>query len=233
MMRAIVLGIGLSFFLSSCKNVATNLTNSAGDCDRSPQNSIDEGYSVFENDPSGDTNTPPRDCNIPTQEPGANLTYTVVLRDFNLEQEEKMREALERAKLAINSMEFRDRVLGHTYNGKETFVDNNGQSNYEIYETIMKGAETLKPQADNNMDLDFTLYYTNNSTVGYTYPNTMKIWINAKFFNGYTLGKVAANAVHEWTHKLGYGHSKYNNSSRPYSVPYAIGSIISDIVDNM
>lgn len=186
-----------------------------------------------DNNPNNDPEQPPRECVIPEKEPGADMRYHVELTDFNPEKEAKMLDALERAKIVINSAEFKRRVLEHTYNGQKTFVNNNGQSNEEIYETIMAAKEDLLPQVDQEMDLDITLYYKNNSTVGYTYPNTIRIWVNDKFFSGYTLGEVAANAVHEWTHKIGYGHSYYNSPERPYSVPYGIGTIIKEMVDGM
>lgn len=174
-----------------------------------------------------------RPCLIPEQDPMANLAINVSLTNFNETQEAKMQEALKRLKLVINSVEFKERVLNHTYSGEKTFVENNGLSNEEIYYKIMDGAEDLLPEVDQEMDLDITMYYKYSSTVGYTYPNTTRIWVNSRFFNGYSYGQVAANATHEWTHKLGFGHSYYNNSSRPYTVPYGIGSIISDLVDSM
>lgn len=184
-------------------------------------------------DPNNDPAVEPRDCVLPTPEPGAQLSYRAKLTDFNEEQESRMRDALERAKIVLNSAEFKEKVLSHTYNGEEVFVENNGQSNMEIYETIMAASETLLPEIDQEMDLDMTLYYKNNSTVGYTYPDTIQVWVNDKFFSTNTLGQVAANAVHEWTHKIGYGHSYYNSPERPYTVPYAIGSIIEEMVDSM
>jgi hypothetical protein len=175
----------------------------------------------------------PRPCNYPTPEPGANLGVNLVMRNFTTDQEKKMRDAVERIKIVINSTDFKERVLAHTYNGQKTFVENEGLSNEEIYEKIMDGAEVLNPVVDNMMDVDVTMYYKATSTVGYTYPDTNRTWVNSRFFNGYTAGQVSSNVVHEWTHKLGFGHSYYNNSSRPYTVPYGVGSIISELVDSM
>lgn len=186
-----------------------------------------------DDDPSNDPAQPPVECDLPDVDPAVELDFDVVLKDFSPSQEEKMMEALRRAKIVLNSAKFKERVLNFTYNGKKAFVDNKGHSNAKVYETIMNGAETLYPTIDHEMDLDITLYYSNNSTVGYTYPDTVQIWVNSKFFNSYNYGQVAANAVHEWTHKLGYGHSYYNNSSRPYSVPYGIGTIIRELVNEL
>lgn len=175
----------------------------------------------------------PRECELPTQEPGANLDVSIVMRNFNETQEAKMLDAVERIKLVVNSIEFKERVIGHTHNGKRTFFENNGLTNEEIYEQIMEAAETLIPEVDNEMDIDVTMYYKRSSTVGYTYPDTTRTWVNSRFFNGYTAGQVAANSVHEWTHKIGFGHSYYNSSDRPYTVPYAIGGIIEELIDSM
>jgi hypothetical protein len=175
----------------------------------------------------------PRECEYPEAEPGANLGVNLVMRNFTDEQEAKMIDAVERIKIVINSVDFKDRVIGHTYNGERVFVDNNGLTNEEIYEKIMEGAEDLIPEVDQEMDVDVTMYYKRSSTVGYTYPDTTRTWVNSRFFMGYTTGQVAANVTHEWTHKIGFGHSFYNNPSRPYSVPYAVGSIIEELVDSM
>ena len=127
-------------------------------------------------------------------------------------------------------VEFRDRILNHTYQGVKQFVDSNGLTNEQIYEKLLDGKETLLPVIDNQMDLQLELYANySTSTVGYTYANTTKIWMNRKFFDVYDPEEVARNVFHEWTHKLGFGHDSSATSRRPYSVPYAIGKIIQDL----
>lgn len=165
--------------------------------------------------------------------PEADLEINAYLREFSSSQRAKMEAALEKLNIVLNSEEFRVRVLNHTYNNSKTFVNNNGQTNAEVYLTILKGAETLNGIEDQEVDLDITLYYSNNSTVGYTYPNVNKIWVNNKFFSTYTHGSVAANVVHEWLHKLGYGHDFQRTANRNYSVPYGIGNIVRDLVNNL
>jgi hypothetical protein len=176
---------------------------------------------------------PARDCVIPEREETANLTINASLRDFGPEKEEKMRDALDRLKIIINSKVFKSRILNHEYQGEKTFVDNGGLTNEEIYEKLMIGAETLMPDEDEEVDVDITLYYKSNSTVGYTYPDTNRIWVNDKFFATFTLGKVAANVTHEWTHKIGFGHDFNRTAKRDFSVPYGVGTIIQELVDGM
>lgn len=174
-----------------------------------------------------------RECIIPARHPAANMQINPRFRDFTSVQEDKMYSALERLEIILNSKEFRDRVINHTYNGKKTFVDNKGLSNEEIYDVIMEGAEVLNSVVDSELDIDITLYFSNNSVVGYTYPNSERIWVNNKFFSQNSYGKVAGNVAHEWTHKIGFGHDFNRTSSRQYSVPYAVGGIVSDLVDSM
>ncbi len=222
-----------SLIISAC-NSATTPVSTGPACSLDMQAAWAEYDRLMGDDnPNNDPKEPPRECNLPTREPSSNLVVNEVLRDFGPEDEKKMKDALARLEIVINSVEFRERVLAHEFNGQLSFNDNDGMTNEEIYEKLMTGHEDLLPVNDQEIDLDMTLYYSNNSTVGYTYPDTIKIWVNDKFFSGYSLGQVAANAVHEWTHKVGFTHSFRNNASRPYSVPYAIGSIVREMVDNL
>jgi hypothetical protein len=178
--------------------------------------------------------TPPRACEKLLAEPDSSqIDINIKMNNFKEDQVTKMNEALEKVKIVINSTEFKNRILAHTYKGEVTFVQNDNLTNEEIYEKIMIGAESLNLEEDQEMDIDVTMYYKNNSTVGYTYPNTPKTWVNSKFFNKYSHSKVAKNVVHEWTHKLGFGHDYKRTSRRPYSVPYAVGSIIEDLIDEL
>ena len=174
-----------------------------------------------------------RECALPERSVEANIEINYVLRDFTPAQQEKMDEAIRRLKIVINSTEFKEAILKHTYKGERVFVDNNGLSNEEVYESLLLGQETLNPVIDEEIDIDITLYFEDNSTVGYTYPSSERIWVNNKFFATYSYGKVAANVIHEWTHKLGYGHDYQRTTRRSYSVPYGVGSIVKELVDSM
>lgn len=157
--------------------------------------------------------------------------------DFNVEtlnatrtQETKIDKAIDLMRRVIASESFRTRILNHTYKGKKTFVDNGGLTNLQIYNKLLAGAETLNGRKNNAMDLEIQIY-TNNftSTVGYTYPNISKIYMNTKYFNKYTPAGVTGNMMHEWLHKLGFKHARSATSSRPYSVPYAVGYLMKEL----
>jgi len=147
----------------------------------------------------------------------------------NSTQQEKFDKAVEMIKKVVATETFRTKVLNHTYNGVKTFVDNGGYTNAQIYQKILEAAETLYPTKNNTMDMEVELYYAATSTVGYTYANVTKIWVNTKYFNTNSTGGVAANLFHEWLHKIGFKHASSYSTSRDYSVPYAVGRMISSI----
>lgn len=153
----------------------------------------------------------------------------IELINFSSLQKEKMERAIEIIKLVIATEEFKEAVLNHTYNGKKTFVDNNGFSNEEIYQLILNGAERLQPARNNTLDAEVQLYYEDSNTIGYTYPSSRRIYVNSKYFNAYTASGVAHNLFHEWLHKLGFNHAASWSHSRDYSVPYSLGYLMGKI----
>lgn len=150
--------------------------------------------------------------------------------NFQAADEVKADTALELIKQVIRTKAFRTRVLNHTWNGVKQFADNKGYTNAQIYQILLDGAETLRPEINHQMDLDLELYTDMSSiTIGYTYPNVLKIWMNRKYFNQYAPYQVSHNIFHEWSHKLGFGHDSAATAKRPYSVPYGLGSIMLDL----
>lgn len=67
-------------------------------------------------------------------------------------------------------------------------------------------------------------YYKNNSTVGYRRPPYPDVYFNRRFHTFYDACETAANAVHEWSHVVGYDHPSNRTSTRGRTVPYAINS---------
>jgi hypothetical protein len=128
----------------------------------------------------------------------ANISFV----DFNATQEEKVLKAIEIIKKVVRSSEFKEKVIQFTYKGQRRFINNNGFSNDEIYQILLEGSEELSPGIDYEMDLELELYFSRRSTVGYTYPDELKVWMNTKYFNAYNAAQVAGNIFHEWTHKL-------------------------------
>lgn len=161
--------------------------------------------------------------------------YTNVGMDksFDLSQSQRVEYALELIVEIVQSEDFKKRVLSHSYQGDKTYVNNLNLSNEEIYQKLLLAAEDLRQIEDNTMDMTATLYYSNNSTVGYTYPNTMNIWLNTKFFNDYSIPELCNTLFHEWTHKLGFDHDSNVTTRRNYSVPYGIGEIVETLAKSI
>ena len=148
-----------------------------------------------------------------------------------LEHLERSRAALEKA---VNSEEFKQKVIHFTYQGQETYVQNNGLTNLQIYNQIMQGAEQT-PQvtpANQTMDLFVSLYtsgYFGRNVIGYTDPTVPTIFMNTYFYDSATPAGTAGNMMHEWMHKLGFDHDYNSTARRPSSVPYAVGYIAEDL----
>jgi hypothetical protein len=215
--------LAFCMFLVSCQP--------AQDCKVSGSDEMREETSVTsgceETTPSPGDSLPAPEGEIPSE--AFSFDASIKFVNFEVEQEEKVHRAVEIIKKVISSEEFRTQVYNFSYNGQPGFVDNGGFSNAEIYQKILAGAEKLVPGEDFEMDLELELYYSSKNTVGYTYPNTVRIWMNTRYFTPYTPAQVAGNMFHEWTHKLGFEHASSYSASRDASVPYAIGYMIRDL----
>lgn len=161
------------------------------------------------------------------------LTFQVDAEMFGFsdKQEDKIRKASELIRQVIVSKEFKKRVLNYSYNGRKAFEDNKGLTNYQVYKRILEGREQLSREGKNRtMDLEIELYSDMESnTIGYTYPNIVRIFMNAKYFNRFGPHQVADNMMHEWLHKLGFGHDAEATPERRHSIPYAVGYIVRDL----
>lgn len=158
-----------------------------------------------------------------------NLSFT----NFTSSQEEKVRRAAALVRKVIASRAFKDAVLAHKFNGEKTFANNNGLTNLQVYNKILWGSEVLYPTLNMAMDVELEVYFENSNTIGYTYPDTTRIWMNKKYLDGFTPVEVADNLFHEWVHKLGFTHDVAATPSRPYSVPYALGYLVKRLANSI
>jgi hypothetical protein len=209
----------ISLFFISCEN---------SDCQNQTSSNQESPANCPAPEPApgpAPTPTPPGDV------PNEALIFDAQVNMINFERldEDKLMKAIEIIKKVIATSEFKKKVIDFEYGGKKAFIDNRGLSNAQIYQTLLDGQEKLLPEKDHEMDLELELYYENSSTVGFTRPSIMKISMNTKYFDVYSPSQVAGHVFHEWTHKLGFEHSKYRSSSRDASVPYAIGYMIRDL----
>ncbi len=151
------------------------------------------------------------------------------LEGFSGSSLQKLHSAFSFMEKVINSEEFKSRIINFkNKRGERKFESNKGLSNEEIYEMFMEGREVLQMDTPGEINLFLKLYDNPMSRViGYTTSKTNLININWKYFKHFKIPEVAANLTHEWTHKLGFGHTSAKEHD---SVPYAIGYIVRDMV---
>lgn len=154
---------------------------------------------------------------------------SVTLVGFTVDEEAKVGRALDLVKRVLTSPEFKERLLAYTFKGKIGFNDHSGLSPEAIYQKILDASESLNPGKDNCMNLELEIYHEANKTIGYTYPNVTRIWVNRKYFSRYSDVQVADNLVHEWMHKIGFEHSVKWDEDRKHSVPYAVGYLVEEL----
>ncbi len=148
---------------------------------------------------------------------------------FSTAERQKLDQAVAIVEKVLNSPEFKKAVLEKTWKGERQFADNGGMTNEQIYEAILQAKENFTAEADGEVDLELTIKkfgFFQRNVVGYTYESTPEITLNRSFFTSYTPAEIAGNLVHEWLHKIGFGHDFKSTAKRPDSVPYAIGELV-------
>ena len=149
------------------------------------------------------------------------------LRGFTDSQAKKFYQSALLCVEAMNTKEFEHRVKNFKWSGGDKFkmVD---ISNAEVYEHIMSGKDKFG-WPDGDVDIDATLYFGNDDTIGYTYATSVRTWINKKFFFRMSHAEIAGNICHEYLHNCGYNHSYDWNDTIVYTAPYAVGYMVVDI----
>ncbi len=157
--------------------------------------------------------------------------------NYNQSQKATFDLAISALQKVVNTEEFKQKVLHFTYQGQETYVQNEGLSNLQIYNRIMQAAEMYPKATSANKTMDlWTALYTSirseRDVIGYTYVDTSFVYSNTYFFNNAEISGIAGNIIHEWLHKVGFDHDYEVTSRRPASVPYAIGYIVEGMIQN-
>lgn len=154
------------------------------------------------------------------------LKFTIIYRNFRDNEINKLLKAKEGAEIICNSELFKREFLKADFSGETSPWRE--KTNQEIYDHFMSGAETLNPELDGEADIDLTIYNPApwSGVVGYTYMDTVRQWINRKFFWSLPIWGVIGNIVHEWGHKLGFTHDYDRTKRRPFSVCYQLNKII-------
>lgn len=154
------------------------------------------------------------------------LKFKIDHLGFTLKESEKLERCRINLELICNSELFRQEFLKADFSGETS--DWKNKTNQEIFEHFMSGEETLQPGKDCEANIDLTIFNPKpfQNVIGYTYPDTMRQWINRKSFNFLSDSQVQGNIVHEWGHKLGFDHDYKVTKRRPFSICYQLNKIV-------
>jgi hypothetical protein len=171
--------------------------------------------------------------------------------NFSDEQFTKLLHCLELIEKAVNSDEFKQAVLGFSYaptfttgrlwwkksfSGKPVnqFYFAEGEkiyTNKEVYDHIMTGWEEGEQVNDGEMDVYVALKRSKwSSATAYGMPMDDKITIYTWWFNSAMIPELCNTIFHEWLHNQTFEHDFNWNVCRDFSVPYAVGQLLENII---
>ena len=146
----------------------------------------------------------------------------------------------------LSSDKFKQSILSHKYKVTKTtgsflwkktvtstvvgFAWNGGKTRQQVYDFIQSGAESLDKTKDGECDISIIIEKGRAGVLGRTNPSTKWQWISKWFFDSATPAELCGNLMHEWLHKQGFSHSGDKTTERPYTVPYAVGYLMRDLV---
>ena len=157
------------------------------------------------------------------------------LTGFNQSQEQFVNNAMIKVTSVMNSDIFKQRILGFTCSLGQRFENNMGLNNQQVYEKLIAGIETYKPDQDFTADLFLVLkqknkpLFSRNPAIGFGIPGGKEITTYSWWFNRASEADYAGHIAHEWSHKVGFEHSFDPTPTRPFSVPYAFGDMIAKL----
>lgn len=142
------------------------------------------------------------------------------LNNFNERRSAKLLLACKELEKVLNSQEFYDEFHNLAFVGRDK------HRNAELYSYLMSGASKFGGE-DGDMDLDLTFYTKRLSRViGYGLPNTIRTWVNGKFFDAMSVESLAGHLIHEYMHKL-----NLDDANGTKSVPYQVGYLVSRLAE--
>ena len=146
-------------------------------------------------------------------------------------EKQKLDRGMVKLAQVLNSREFKDAVLGHTFQGKPGFASD-ARTPAEVYAVIRAAKENFTAAVDGEVDLNVelrSLSWFQRGVVGYTTPSSDTVTTNRRFYSGFDETDIAGHLGHEWLHKLGFEHDFKATARRPHSVPYALGELIESL----
>jgi hypothetical protein len=144
------------------------------------------------------------------------------LTGFSEEQRIRFERIVEKANRVASLSSFRNKVESWRFNGENAY-----------HFTEDTPAQVYAKITGKSWELEYELKKRAipTKTIGYTLPSVTWIALYSDQYRKLSDCKVVGNIYHEYGgHKLGrYGHEQKHNSKRPYSVPYALGTIAEEL----
>lgn len=172
------------------------------------------------------------------------MKVNLVVESATAEEKKKIEDAVVLLNKILASDDFKTEVLAHKYpvyktvktgwfRSKTTTEWKSGfagdVSAKYVLDALENGKEVTSETIDKELDLHITMYSKWGKVVGHTTPwESIKIYVNRKFFGGNPIWDVSANFLHEMGHQLGFYHS-VPDSQLQYDVAYGLGKIASRV----
>ena len=105
-----------------------------------------------------------------------------------------------------------------------TFTETRGFTNEGLLNTLLSGKDGKDKEADYDVDIEITGYRKKSRTIGYTYLNHYKSWLNKYHLSRMSPQRICGHVMHELFHRLGWSHKGKHSTS----VPYRMGKLIQE-----
>jgi len=124
--------------------------------------------------------------------------------------------------MEYNSWENKPQIEQQLYLGGNGSVGGRDMTFKEFKARVLSGADKFNTEADGDLDILATFYYSFMNVVGYTKASTWWTWVNRNVVQGFNVAEIAGHQLHEYLHNLGLHHPKTNRKSVVYQCGYLV-----------
>jgi hypothetical protein len=137
------------------------------------------------------------------------------MRDLSEKNQDLIRRACKKGEDVLNWRIWEERII------RSKYTETNGKSGEQILSLIKTGADDEQRIPDGDIDIDITGFFRLTGTIGYTYLNSYRTWVNRRFLGKFSEAEVFGHIMHEFMHRaFGFTHDIAHSTSVPYRVGY-------------
>lgn len=147
--------------------------------------------------------------------------YIINFENGTFDQKYKVNKSIFAAHDAMVTEAFLDKVMSHTKRDSSPGFFDCEMTSKEIYDVLMSSSWVYNIR-----------FYSKrfSSANAYVQPPSKVVNLNWAKMKFWPTNSLANTTTHEATHLFGFEHSYFPTDDRPYSVPYAIGEIIEELI---